>query len=538
MTLESHPPAPSDPPAPDATEQGGTEAGRAQEQSEMAGVMGSPWARVARVGVLVGLIVLLGVTRGLPIVVVILAIVFMIFLHELGHFLAARWSGMKATEFFIGFGPKVWSFQRGETEFGIKAIPAGAYVKILGMNNLEEVDPADEPRTYRQAPFRSRFNVAVAGSAMHFAVALLLLAVQFSFIGRPDGDRWEVGQVTPGSAAAVAGLRQGDRILTFDGTPVDKFGTFRSTIGAAEPGRVDVVVDRDGRRQTLGVDLSQRTKVIGTVGEDLDLIDSGSGVVVGGVSPNGEVAQAGLVEGERVTAISGTPVAGLDDVAAAVERSKDGVVDVTTQQDGATEQHRVDLGSAVSTTAPAAFLGVGKSSILTTDSVPVAVGNSFAEFGRTVGASVVGLGTFLWPPNLVDFLTSTATGSEQKDATSAPTPAEKTPAGASSQRPVSIVGIVLLGSDMTAENWSNLIGFLIGLNIVIGVFNLIPLLPFDGGHVAIATYEKSQELRRRQKRRYMADISRMLPVAYGVVMVLALVFVFAVYLDLTKGVSA
>ena len=80
--------------------------------------------------------------------VVILGVVVMIFLHEFGHFLAAKFGGMKVTEFFIGFGPKIWSFRRGETEYGLKVIPAGAYVKIIGMNNLDEVDPADEDRTY------------------------------------------------------------------------------------------------------------------------------------------------------------------------------------------------------------------------------------------------------------------------------------------------------------------------------------------------------------------------------------------------------
>jgi membrane-associated protease RseP (regulator of RpoE activity) len=109
---------------------------------------------------------------------------------------------------------------------------------------------------------------------------------------------------------------------------------------------------------------------------------------------------------------------------------------------------------------------------------------------------------------------------------------------ASQARPVSIIGIVLFGSEMTSENWSNLVSLLIVLNIFLGVFNLIPLLPFDGGHVAIAVYEKAQELRQRRTRRYMADISRMLPVAYGVIMVLVLLFVATAYLDVTKGVGS
>ena len=97
---------------------------------------------------------------------VVLAIVIMIMLHELGHFATAKWGNMKVTEYFLGFGPRLWSIRRGETEYGVKAIPAGGYVKIIGMSNLDVVDPADEERTYRAKPYRHRLGVAVAGSTM------------------------------------------------------------------------------------------------------------------------------------------------------------------------------------------------------------------------------------------------------------------------------------------------------------------------------------------------------------------------------------
>lgn len=514
----------------------GSDADRSQERADLAGVIGSPTAQVFRLGILIALFVALGVWRGLPIVIVILAIVLMIFLHELGHFLAARWSGMKATEFFIGFGPRIWSFHRGETEFGLKAIPLGAYVKILGMNNLEEVDPVDEPRTYRQAPFRSRFGVAVAGSAMHFAIALLLLVVQFAFIGRADPQRWEVGQVTPNSAAAAAGLQPGDSIVSFDGAPVEDFDTFKSEISGAEPGRVDMVVRRDGEELTVPVDLSRRVKVLGTVGEDLDLIDNGDGVRVGGAQSNGVVERAGLVEGEPVLAVNGTEVDSLEDVADVVASTDGGSLVLTTGTAGSAEDVEVDLGSALEPTAPAAFLGVGPSSVLVTESLPASVGSSFAEFGRFIGISTAGVARVLWPPNLVDFVGDTLTGAGPDDVTATPTPAEQSAMSAGQDRPVSIVGAVLAGEQMTSEDMSSLVGFLIGLNIIIGVVNLIPLLPFDGGHAVIAVYEKAQEMRRRSRQRYLADVSRMLPVAYGVVMVLAVVFVLSVYLDFTQGV--
>ena len=122
------------------------------------------------------------------VLIVVAALVAMIMLHELGHLLAAKAGHMKVTEYFLGFGPRVWSIRRGETEYGIKAIPAGGYVKIIGMTNAEEVDPADEPRTYRQQPFHNRLLVAVAGSAMHGVMAFLLLWGLFVFIGQPRGN--------------------------------------------------------------------------------------------------------------------------------------------------------------------------------------------------------------------------------------------------------------------------------------------------------------------------------------------------------------
>ena len=176
-------------------------------------------------------------------VVVVVASCVMIFLHELGHFLTAKRAGMKVTEFFLGFGPRIWSFQRGETEYGIKAIPAGAYVPIIGMNNLEEVDPADEARTYRQKSLLGRrMSVAVAGSAMHFLIALVLVFVRLLAFGAVTDDsagNWTVDELsTPAdvelqhpnvrSSASrssscsttatrrrpVAGLEPGDRIVS------------------------------------------------------------------------------------------------------------------------------------------------------------------------------------------------------------------------------------------------------------------------------------------------------------------------------------
>ena len=119
-----------------------------------------------------GVIVGLGFAAGAgETVLLVLALIGCIVAHEFGHFVTAKAAGIKVTEFFVGFGPRLWSVRRGETEYGVKALPLGGYCRILGMNNLEEVDPADEPRTYRQAPLWRRLSVALAGSAMHFLIA-------------------------------------------------------------------------------------------------------------------------------------------------------------------------------------------------------------------------------------------------------------------------------------------------------------------------------------------------------------------------------
>jgi membrane-associated protease RseP (regulator of RpoE activity) len=491
----------------------------------------SSWARVAAV---VGLVVLLAVSGGAPLLVVVAAVLAMIFLHELGHYVAAKRGGMKVTEFFLGFGTRIWSFRRGETEFGLKAIPAGAYVKILGMNNLEEVDPADEARTYREAPFRSRAGVAVAGSAMHFLIALVLLFVQFAFIGRPHDTRWTVREVSANGAAEAAGVQEGDRLLRLEDRPIGSFEDFRDLMSSSPTGPTVLVLERDGQEETLSLDLAKRLKVIGTVGEDLDLLETSGGVIVGPLVENGRGERAGLREGDPVVEIAGEPVADFQDVGRALDGAEGGVVAVELA-DGTL--HEVDLGSAVAVTDPSAFLGVSARSELVTDSVPAAAGSSVAEFGRIVGASAGGVATVFWPPNLVDFFSSTVTG-DDRDVSDAPEPADSVEVSTDAGRPTSIIGAVAYGADLTSENLSNLVGFLIGLNIFIGVFNLIPLLPFDGGHLAIAVYEKAQEMRRRSTNRYIADVSRMIPVAYTVLAVLVVVGLLAMYLDLTRGITA
>src|SRR5437763_3177077 len=155
------------------------------------------------------------------VVLFVVAILVTILIHESAHFGFAKWFGIKVQEFFVGFGPRLWSTRRGETEYGVKALPLGGYVRIAGMNPYEEVSPEEYPRTFGAKPAWQRALVIVAGPATHFVIAFVLFALWLGLVGRPAhrGAQFESVQRTLAgslSPAAAAGLRPGDRVLSID----------------------------------------------------------------------------------------------------------------------------------------------------------------------------------------------------------------------------------------------------------------------------------------------------------------------------------
>ena len=269
-------------------------------------VAGGGW----RLALLVAATVSFGLYAGKGWLLIIAAITVMIFLHELGHFLTAKWSGMKVTEFFLFFGPKLWSFRRGETEYGIKLIPVGAYVRIIGMNNIDECPPEDEPRTFRQQSYPKRLLVVSAGSLMHFLQAFVLFVVVFSWLGVPaytdqaqrlgariDETEWVIGSVSEGSGAEAAGIEEGDDLLSIDGHAVERFDDVGPLVRDRAGDTVQIVVDRDGSRRTLTARIGHRPG------------DASAGFLgIGGTFPDRPPVTAGPI---RSVVVSGEYTAGM-----------------------------------------------------------------------------------------------------------------------------------------------------------------------------------------------------------------------------------
>jgi membrane-associated protease RseP (regulator of RpoE activity) len=400
-----------------------------------------------------------GLALGWPVLVVILGIVVMIFLHELGHYLTAKWAGMKVTEFFIGFGPKIWSFRRGETEYGLKVVPAGAYVRIIGMNNLDDVDPVDEPRTYRQKSFPKRLLVVSAGSLMHFAQAFVLLVILLGVVGFPGrsianppdrASAWEVDTVLRNSAAEEAGLRKDDLIVAVDGQPVSRYDELSDALARADVGEdVQLTIERGRVERTVEARLRPRPA------------DEG---------------------GE-----TGSPFLGVG-----------------------TSRHFSDKP-----------IGLGTA-------VVRAPGEMVRFTGQTFGA----MAGFFSPRGISDFADNVGEANNP-DSGSGGSGGSGSSAD-DNDRLISIIGVVQLGSQDVENRAAFLLALFFSLNMFIGIFNMLPLLPLDGGHAAMAIYER---IRSRPGRAYHADFAKLLPLTYVVVMGLVVLGVTAMYLDIVDPIS-
>jgi membrane-associated protease RseP (regulator of RpoE activity) len=395
----------------------------------------------------------------LPTVLILVSLIVMIMLHELGHFMTAKWGGMKVTEYFVGFGPRLWSVRKGETEYGIKALPLGGYVKIIGMHNLDHVDdPADEPRAYRQRPFPQRLAVAVAGSTMHVLIAFVLFIAINTAIGIP-APSMRIGEIStlPGgrSPAVDAGFKLGDRVVAVDGHRFASWDQIPPYI-------------KSHPEQAIHFTVQRRDATLDLVARPIDTSQVHVDGLPAATKPTGFIGIASKAQFVKRNPITGVGLA-------------------TTQLIGG------DFGKDPQQVAP-----------------------GLIDTGRALAG-------VLSPSGLASYW-KTLTGQAQPNR----------PDGGT--RFLSPVGVAHVAGQAAATGMFEVLLLLIAINLFVGLFNLLPLLPLDGGHVAIAVYEAVRS-RFQGGRRYFADVAKLLPVTYVVVMLMVFLGVSALYLDIVRPLN-
>jgi len=181
----------------------------------------------------------------LGILAFIFALLFSVMIHEFGHYLTARRYGMRVSEFFLGFGTRLWSRQRGETEFGIKAIPAGGYCRIEGMTPDDEMPDGEEGRAFYRASAGKKLIVLGAGSFLHFVLGYILLFILLAGVG-VNQVLPVIDTVVPNSAAAAAGFQKGDEIIAIDGDRDTKWQNQLDKIRNSQGSELTFTINRGG----------------------------------------------------------------------------------------------------------------------------------------------------------------------------------------------------------------------------------------------------------------------------------------------------
>jgi membrane-associated protease RseP (regulator of RpoE activity) len=389
-------------------------------------------------------------------VIFIVALLFSVMLHETGHFVMAKKFGMKVTRYFVGFGPTLWSTWRGETEYGIKALPLGGFVKIVGMHSLDDPeDPEDEAQSFRSHPAWQRIIVLCAGSFMHFLLAFILIFGLALGVGIENEGTTQLGTVTPCVASSVTAL------------------------------------------------------------------DNGTCTAANAESP---AKLAGLRVGDTVTAFDGKPVSNWTELGNAILEAPVGSpATITVRRDGRLVTLHTTLASVHGRSG--AYLGIAPAVVFQVANPLRAIQYAGSSFGQVIAGSAQAMAAL---PAAVPKLFS------------------KDRAGTAAGQVVGVVGAAEETGAAVAANlgWQYKVTFVVlliaSLNIFVGAFNLLPLLPLDGGHIAAIIYERIRAWFARLRGRPdpgLVDMAKLLPVSFSLFMVIVLFSVALILADIVNPVN-
>src|SRR5687767_445356 len=248
------------------------------------------------------------------ILIVILAVIFVlgiaINIHEFGHFLVAKLFGMRVEAYsFFGLGPRIWGFKVGHTDYRISAIPLGAYVKIYGDEatapleggDSAEAEKVPESELYELRPRWQKFLVMLGGPFMNIMLALAIPFGAALMYGIPSMPAPIIGVVRPGGAAEAAGVKVGDRVVSFDGKENPTWGNIRDDSMISPDKEVAMTIERGGQKIPMTIKPAREDIGGNEVGEIGMIPDAGvEPVEVGAVSPDSPASQSGLLPGDRV----------------------------------------------------------------------------------------------------------------------------------------------------------------------------------------------------------------------------------------------
>jgi len=375
----------------------------------------------------------------LGILAFVVALLLSVMVHEFGHYITARRYGMWVSEFFVGFGKRIWSVQRGETEFGVKAIPAGGYCKIEGMSPNDAMPEGEEDRAFYKASSGKKLVVLGAGSFLHFVLGYLLLFVLFAGVGT-NQVLPIIGEVVSNSAAQSAGLQAGDEVISINGVKVTTW--YKD---------VEAIRNSQGKELTLG------------------LIRDGQNITITATP--------------RLTDVDGT------------ERYVLGIVNIT---------------------------GLKRSGVVESAS------NSFKVTKSFISESVKSLAKL---PEKIPALWGATVRGEERDVNGL----------------VGIVGVArvsgeAVGSDKLTpmERLATFLLIVASLNIFVGIFNLLPILPLDGGHMAVAIADEIRAFLARLRGRPRPapiDVTVLTPITMVVFVVLACLTLLLLVADVINPVT-